>query len=333
MVDPREKRTRDKKLLHDLYATFAANRKAMFKKADAEELSAAIQREQKLLDTIVDGKTPRGASKLVGAAARRVVRNQLITRVPAARKIAGLNAAHIAQLYGVLQAHGAGTFDPDILTQPGVAIDVSSDFQQFQAPYDFSDVPKPKDPDLDFDGSYAVHQWGVFGNDIEFSLNHGHGDIFSGAKQKVAFADANVGFNCTVPAGGRLGVTLLIRSLSSDVRFDMEETWGPSDGLLSLENTFFVKVTGASSGHLHSVTVFDESRRFSGDDISGALVVIPQGKLFTVSFTTEATFAQDERVAILADSQLRAASQAFLIRNKISALLNWHLEKAFVGVV
>lgn len=322
---------RDRKLLRELDATFTANRTALLTKEEAEQLSAAVQEEQKVLDSIVDGNKPRAARDLVAAAARRVVRNQLVRLVPAARKIARLNAEHIAQLYGVLHHHAGATFDPDIVIHGEAAIDVTFDFQQFEPPYDFSEVPLPKDPDLDFDGSYAVHRWGIFGNDIDFSLSQS--SFFSGAKSKLAFAVASLGLNCTVPTAGRLHVTLVIRSLSSDVRFDMEERTGPSDGLVTLENTLFVKVDGASSGHLESTTVFDESRRFDGDDISGALAVIPQGKQFIVTFTTDATFAQNETVAITAATFLRAFSHAFLITNRISATLNWHLEKVFVRVV
>jgi len=321
---------RDKTLLQELYATFDARSKAMFTKADAEQLSAAIQQEQKLLDTIVDGSQPRASRDLVGAAARRVVRNQLVTLVPAARKIARLNAENIAQVYGVLRHHAGGVFDPDIVIQPEGAIDVSFDFQEFTPPYDFSEVPAPKDPDLDFDGSYAVHQWGIFGNDIEFSLSHS--SVFAGAKNKLAFAVASVGLNCTVPTSGRLVITLVIRSLSSDVRFDMDERTGPSDGLIELENTIFVRVAGNTSGHLESTTIFDESRRFTGDDISGVLAVIPQGKQFIVTFTTSESFVQNETVAITVATFLRAFSHAFLITNRISATLNWHLEKVFVRV-
>lgn len=330
-LEPRVQR--DKKLLHDLSATFDANWKAMLTKADAEQLSAAIRQEQKLLDTIVDGRKRRTAPDLVGPAARRVIRNQLVRLVPAARKIARLNAAHIAQLNGILHHHGGGIFDPDIVLQPEAAIDASFDFDQFEAPYDFSEVQTPDDPDLDFDGSYAVHQWGIFGNDIELSHSHGHGDILSGSSNKLAFTFAGVGLNYTVPANGRLHVTLVIRSLSSDVRFDMEERFGSTDGLITLEDTFFVRVAGDPSGHLHSATVFDESRRFTGDDISGELVVLQQGQPFILTFTTDAAFAQNESVAISVASFVRAFSHAFLIRNRISATLNWHLEKVFVRVV
>jgi hypothetical protein len=322
---------RDKTLLHELYATFDANRKAMLTKADAEQLSAAIRQEQKQFDAFVGGRKRRAAPDLVGPAARRVIRNQLLELVPAARKIARVNAEHIAQLYGVLQHHGGATFDPDIVIHG--AIDVSFDFQQFVAPYHFSEVQTPEDPDLAFDGSYAVHQWGIFGNDIELRHGHDHGDILSGASNKVAFTFASVGLNCTVPASGRLRVTLVIRSLSSDVRFDMEEHFGTTDGLISLENTFFIRVTGDSSGHLHAATVFDESRRFTGDDISGQLVVLQQAQQFIVTFVTDATFAANENVAISVASFIRAFSHAFLITNRISATLNWHLEKVFVTVV
>jgi hypothetical protein len=330
-LEPRMQR--DKKLLHELYAAFDANRKAMLTQADAEQLSEAIRQEQKLFDTIVGGRKRSAAPDLVGPAARRAIRDQLARVVPAARKMARLNAANIAQLHGVLQHHGGATFDPDVVVLPEAAIDVSFDFDQFEAPYHFSEVQTPEDPDLDFDGSYAVHRWGIFGNDIELSHSHGHGDILSGASNKLAFTFAGVGLNYTVPASGRLHVTLVIRSLSSDVRFDMEERFGSTDGLITLENTFFVRVSGAPSGHLHSATVFDESRRFTGSDISGQLVVLEQAQQFIVTFTTDATFAQNESVAIMVASFVRAFSHAFLIRNRISATLNWHLEKVFVRVV
>jgi hypothetical protein len=330
-VEPRVQR--DKKLLHELNATFDANSKAILTKADAEQLSAAMGEEQKLFDTIVDGRKRRAAPDLVGPAARRVIRNQMVKLVPAARKIARLNATNIQHLHGILHHHGGGTFDPDIVLQPVAAIEDSIDFQEFEAPYDFSEVQAPDDPDFDFESSYAIHQWGIFGNEIEFSHSHGHGDIFSGTSNKYAYTFSGVGLNYTLPASGRVNVTLVIRSLSSDIRFDMDERFGPSDGFFNLENMFFVRVSGDLSEHPHGVSIFNESRRFTGDDISGELVVLQPEKKFIVSFTTEATFAQNESVAIVVVSWLRALSYAFLIRNRISALVNWHLEKVYVAVV
>jgi hypothetical protein len=331
-VEPRVQR--DKKLLHELNATFDANRKAILTKADAEQLSAAMGEEQKLFDTIVDGRKRRAAPDLVGPAAGRVIRNQMVKRVPAARKIARLNATNIQHLHGILHHHGGATFDPDIVIQPVAAIEDSIDFQEFEAPYDFSEAQSPDDPDFDFESSYAVHQWGIFGNDIEFSHSHGHGDIFSGTSSKYAYTFSGVGLNYTLPASGRLNVTLVIRSLSSDIRFDMDERVGPSDGFFNLENMFFVTVSAGDPLGVHdSASVFNESRRFTGDDISGELVVLQPAQRFILSFTTEATFAQNESVAIMVVSWLRALSYAFLIRNRISALVNWHLEKVYVAVV
>jgi len=109
VLEPRMRR--DRQLLQQIYASFDAGT-APFTKADAEQLSKAIEQEQKLLDTIVDGGQPRASRDLVGAAARRVVRNQLVTLVPAARKVARLNAENIAQVYGVLRHHAGGVFDP-----------------------------------------------------------------------------------------------------------------------------------------------------------------------------------------------------------------------------
>ena len=324
------RRQRDRKLLQELSAKFDADR-GILTQAELNELSAAVRQEEDLFEKVVGGRPRREAPDLVGPAARRAIRNRLLARVPAARKIARLNAEHIAQLYGVLQHHAGAIFDPDIVIHGDLAIDVSFDFQEFAAPYDFSDVATPKDPDLEFDGSYAVHQWGIFGNDIEF--RHSNSSITSGGTNKLAFTDASVGLNCTVPASGRLVITLVIRSLSSDVRFDMEERIGPTDGTVGLENTIFTRVAGTTSGHLEATTIFDETRRFTGDDISGPLAVIPQGKQFIVTFTTGESFAQNEQVAITVASFLRAASHAFRITNRISATLNWHLEKVFVRVV
>jgi len=328
-VEPRIQR--DRKLLQELSATLDARMKATITKAELEQLSAAIQEEQKLLDAFVEGRTRPGTPDLAGPAALRAIRSKLIKRVPAAGKIATLHADHIAQTYGTLLHHSFGAFDPDIVHFPDVAIATFFDFQEFEAPYDFSDVATPKDPDLEFDGSYAVHQWGIFGNDIE--LRHSNSSITSGGTSKLAFTDASVGLNCTVPTSGRLVITLILRSLSSDIRFDMDERIGPTDGTVALENTIFVRVKGAQSGHLEATTIFDETRRFSGDDISGPLAVIPQGRQFIVTFTTAEAFAQNETVAITVASFLRAASFAFRITNRISALLNWHLEKVFVRVL
>jgi hypothetical protein len=323
---------RDKELILEHQKDFDARKKA-FTKADVTELSAAIRQEKKLYDALVRGGKPKIDPDRVGRTTRAVIRSQMLKTVPAVRKLVRFNAANVRHLESLLHGSKGDVFDSDLITLPEAAIGDALEYQAFEAPYHFSEVHEP-DGSFEYDGSYAIHRWGVFGNDIHFVHDHDHGDLdlsFS-SSLKYAYTSAGVGMNYVMPAQGSLDVTLVVQSLSSEVTFDIDDYVGSSESLFDFENMFFVSLSIPTPGLRHSAYVIDETIYSDGDAKSGALSTLQPGQRFVLTFRTEDLFEQNTNVEILLTSFVRVWSSAFLMRNSVRATLNWHLEKVLLKV-
>jgi hypothetical protein len=321
----------ERKLLQKFQNDLELKTKLSFSKEDMSELVSAIAEQKKLFDATFSRRKERyDREEKSSNVAKKIAQDLLLRNVPAARKIVKLNTTNINQLDKLFHGFDNGRFNSDHLHNLEVAIADLLDYEEFHAPYDFSEI-NAGDENFEFDGSYAIPDWGIFGNDVTFEHEHDYGDIDLSfeSSRKYAFTTTGIGKIYKMPKAGLLDLTLVVRNLSNDINYDIDDYFGPSNSYLDMENIFFVSVRGQSGGHLHSVYLIDETRSSNG----GSITTIPQGQLYTLNFRTADSFVQGEDIKILLASYLRILSYAYLVRNRVNATINWHLEKIYVKVV
>lgn len=318
----------DKELLDKWRTACAATSASAPAKEDIAHLAAEIKKHAQLYDSIGDRGLDTSQSS-VGRTAKRIVRDRLLKTVPAARKIERLNAANIAQLHGILHPSNR-VHDIAIADELEIGLPDASDHQEVEAPFDFSEVYDSAERSFDHDGSYAIHDWGVMGHDVDYRHST---DLWSGGSaDKSAEAGAGVGFFYRMPADGLLNLTLVVRALSNDITFSISDNWGSSDSYLNFRHYFYSSIDSVSGHRSVSKVVVDRTVRSGGDDKSGSMTAPHPGQRFIINYTTNARLAQNENVKIKLSSQILVISYTYLMNIKLHASLNWHLEKVLLRV-
>lgn len=318
----------DKELLDKWRRACAETSANSTTKEDIAHLAAEIKKHEQLYDSIGDRGFDTSQSS-VGRTAKRIVRDRLLKTVPAARKIERVNAANIAQLHDILHPSNR-VRDIAIADELEIGLPDASDYQEVEAPFDFSKVYDSTERSFDYDGSYAIHDWGVMGHDVDYRHST---DLWSGGSaDKSAEAGAGVGFFYRMPADGLLNLTLVVRALSNDITFSISDNWGPSDSYLDFRNYFYSSIDSESGHRSVSKSFVERTVRSGGDGKSGSITGPHPGQRFTINYTTNARLAQNENVKIRLSSHILVISYAYLMDIKLHASLNWHLEKVLLRV-
>ncbi len=317
-------------LLSELQKDFAMKVQARIGAEEMKKLADAIKKEESLFELSFAGVPNRPSLTDLTSAARLASKQQLSRTLKSARMIRQLNLSHITELHNSI-THPR-IFDGIFNTDLEVATDDFIEYDEYEPPLDFKDVAA--DSNYNYDGSYAIHQWGIFGNDVDFSHSHSHGDVLDDdASQKYAFTHAGVGKNYTMPRNGALAISMVVRNLSNAIRYSISDHLGPSDAYFDLENILFASIEAPNGGHLHATHVIDQTIRSDGDDKSGKINCIQQGSQLIINFQTDDQFAQGDNIRILITSYLRAVTHVYLMRTDVTATVNWRLEKLYVRIV
>ncbi|HEY8535366.1 MAG TPA: hypothetical protein VIL25_02920 [Vicinamibacterales bacterium] len=300
---------------------------------EADALSALLREQEAVYqESLIEARPQEDPRNRTGAAIRQAVRSQLLRQSAVARKLARLDAANVQKFHTVIHhpGHGGPRLPEGPRIDPVVAPDDTPAFDRREPPYDFPEASSPH-AGLSFDHSFAVHQWGVVGHDVEFVHDQEYDDLIR-PDFGYAVTDAHVGIRYRMPEAGRLDLTLVVHNLSSHVRYEIRDKLGPSRSYLDIEDRFFVRVSGPSGLHTDGVIPLDETIQTS-DDRTGTVTDIAQGQRYVLNVRTGTGFAQGEEVNVLLASQLRIASTARLMRNRVSATVSWYLEGMYLRVI